>query len=159
MRRIRVTLAASVLLLASATAYAADLIWSKDAAGKCSFVAPASLTDAPKQWIGSCQGGKANGIGMLRARMGDQAGPAFYGEMREGVPVKGVVDLDGGYRVGLFSGREIGEGDLQWQDRLDSFNLAVRAATMVSQHYAGQKNTASANYYRDVAKQLEAQVE
>jgi len=152
---------AAILLSASALADGPDasLTWTKDASSQCSFVAPASLTDAPKQWIGACANGKATGIGMIRARTGNQAGPAFYGELRAGVPIKGVVDLDGGYRVGMFSGREIGEGDTQWQDRLDSFKVAVRAATMVSEHYAKEKNTASANYYRTVAKQLDAQLD
>ena len=80
-------------------------------------------------------------------------------DFTKSVPIKGVVDVDGGYRVGVFSGREIGEGDTQWQDRIDSFKVAVRAATMVSEHYAKEKNTASASYYRTVAKQLDAQLD
>ncbi len=140
----------------------ADLKWSKDASIECSFVAPASLGDGPKSWIGSCPGGseaKATGIGMLRTRNGDKPGPAFYGEMRAGVPIIGVVDDGNGYQAGLFANGDIGLGDQEKQDVTDSFEFAVIAAKRVSEHYAAQKNAASAKYYKDVAKKLDKQLD
>jgi hypothetical protein len=152
-------LTAQISLILPAAGKDAVLRWSQDPASKCSFVAPSSLTAGPTYWTGDCADGKASGIGMLRRRDGSQSGYAFYGEMREGVPTLGVVDLDGGYKVGKFVGGDIGEENLEWQSRLDAFNLAVRAARAVSTHYAAEKNSASARHYESVAKTLEMQIE
>ncbi|MDP9606213.1 hypothetical protein ABL840_19025 [Variovorax sp. NFACC27] len=136
-----------------------DMRWSQDPATGCRFVAPASLGAAPTYWSGSCQSGKASGIGMLRTRVGANAGYAFYGELRDGMPVIGAVDLEGGFRVGRFVAGDIGTRDTEWQERHDGFEAALRAARAVSAHYAGQKNTASARHYSAVAKKLETQLE
>lgn len=149
----------SATILMSASALASELHWSKDPSTQCSFVAPQALTDASKYWIGPCPDGKASGIGMIRARKGSEAGAAFYGEVKEGVPVIGVVDLNGAYQAGRFSGRDLGQGDIVWQDTQDSFEAAVRAAHNVSEHYALANNKASADYYRTVAKQLKTQLD
>ncbi|WP_295984130.1 hypothetical protein [uncultured Variovorax sp.] len=133
--------------------------WSQDPATGCRFVAPSSLGTAPVHWTGTCSAGKATGLGMLRARAGSTAGAAFYGELREGVPVIGTVDLDGGFQVGRFVQGDIGTRDTDWQDRHDGFETAMRAARAVSAHYAGQKNAASARHYGGVAKKLETQLE
>ncbi|BEP45766.1 MULTISPECIES: hypothetical protein [Variovorax] len=133
--------------------------WSQDPATGCRFVAPSSLGTAPTYWIGACSGGKAAGLGMLRTRVGTTAGHAFYGELREGVPVIGTVDLDGGFQVGRFVRGDIGTRDTEWQERHDGFETALRAARAVSAHYAGQKNAASARHYSGVAKKLETQLE
>jgi hypothetical protein len=133
--------------------------WYKDAASNCSFIAPTSLGSGTIHWIGACTDGKAVGAGMLRRRDGGRAGAAFYGEMEAGVPKLGVVDGAAGYRVGHYVGGDIGEANLQLQSRLDGFNAAIRAARAVSAHYAEIKNGASAEYYEDIAKTLEAQME
>lgn len=131
--------------------------WSRDPSGGCGFVVPRSLGSGPVFWTGDCPNGKAEGHGMLRRRDGARAGAAFYGEMREGVPRIGVVEVDGGYRAGEFRDGEIGEGDLEWQLRLDAFNAAARAARAVSAAYRAQGNAASARHYESVARQLERQ--
>ena len=135
------------------------LIWTGDPASHCEFVSPLSLTVGPTYWTGACPGNKASGLGMLRRRDGDRAGPAFYGQMRAGVPVIGVID-DEGYRVGAFSNGDIG-GDTQQEPQvgLDAFRLAAEAAREVAGRYARDGNAASARHYEAVAKQLEDQVE
>lgn len=133
--------------------------WSQDPATGCRFVVPASLGTAPTYWTGTCSAGKAAGLGMLRTRVGAIAGHAFYGELREGIPVIGTVDLDGGFQVGRFVNGDIGTRDTEWQERHDGFETALRAARAVSAHYAGQKNAASARHYSTVAKKLETQLE
>jgi hypothetical protein len=133
--------------------------WLQDPATGCHFVTPASLDAAPTYWTGACPAGKATGLGMLRTRVGTITGHAFYGELREGVPVIGAVDLDGGFRVGRFVAGDIGTRDTEWQERHDGFETALRAARAVSAHYAGQKNAASARHYSTVAKKLENQLE
>ncbi len=135
------------------------LIWSKDPASHCAFVAPKSLTSGPTYWVGACPGNKASGLGMLRRRDGERAGPAFYGEMKAGVPVIGAID-DNGYRVGRFKDGDIGEvGDLDAQLKIDAFNVAAKAAQTVSDQYARQGNAASAKLYRTIVQQLELQIE
>jgi len=136
-----------------------SLSWSKDPTSHCEFVAPLSLTAGPTYWTGACPGNKASGPGMLRRRDGDRAGPAFYGEMRAGVPVIGVID-DEGYRVGRFKAGDIGgDAELDPQVRLDAFRAAAKAAREVSGRYAGQGNTASSRHYETIAKQLDMQIE
>ena len=70
------------------------MMWSKDPTTRCEFVSPISLTAGPTYWVGACPGNKASGLGMLRRRDGDRAGAAFYGEMKNGVPVIEGVHID-----------------------------------------------------------------
>lgn len=138
---------------------AGSLTWSKDPASHCEFVSPASLTSGPTYWTGACPDNKASGPGMLRRRDGDRAGPAFYGDMRAGVPVIGVID-DEGYRVGRFKDGDIGgDAELEPQVRLDAFRAAAKAAREVAGLYAKQGNAASSRHYETVAQQLDEQIE
>lgn len=135
------------------------LTWSKDPTTHCEFVSPTSLTAGPTYWIGACPGNKASGLGMLRRRDGDRAGVAFYGEMKNGVPVIGVIDNEG-FRVGRFHGNDIGgETELEPQVRLDAFEAAAKAARQVGAFYAKQGNKASAQHYESYAQQLDMQIE
>jgi hypothetical protein len=137
--------------------------WSQDPTTKCRFVAPSSLGVGPVSWVGACPGGQASGVGMLRRRDGAQAGHAFYGELRKGVPYIGLVEVDGGYQIGHFADGDIGMGEadrsMEFKDRDAAFDTAIRAARAVSAHYAAQNNTESARYYEAVAKKLEDQDE
>jgi len=155
---------ASLLVSASALAAGQDagLKWSEDPTSHCKFVAPESLGDGPKYWTGSCSNitSIATGVGMILARNGNQAGPAFYGEVRAGVPIIGVVDDGNGYRAGLFDGKEIGNSrESERVDIDDSFEVAVVAAKRVSEDYKRQGNTASAKHYLAVAKTLDKQLD
>ncbi len=143
----------------SAAGPGAEMRWLQDPATGCRFVAPASLAAEPIHWTGGCPGGKASGLGMLRSRTGAKAGHAFYGELRDGVPVIGAIDFDDGFRVGRFVDGDIGTRDTEWQQRHDGFEAALRAARRVGDHYAAQNNAASARHYRAVAKKLETQLE
>ena len=153
---------ASVEALASgpdaAPAAQAGLTWSQDPTTKCRFVAPRSLPAGPTYWTGDCPGGKANGLGMLRRRDGGQAGAAFYGEMRAGVPVIGTID-DDGYVVGKFADGDLVQDSLEPQVAIDSFRVAAKAARAVSARFRAQNNAGSAQLYAKVAEQLEMQVE
>ncbi|KPH06595.1 hypothetical protein CO657_27635 (plasmid) [Rhizobium acidisoli] len=134
--------------------------WSQDPSSHCKFVAPVSLTSGPTFWIGACINGKASGEGMLRRRDGEQAGPAFFGRMKEGVPDIGVVDLPEGFRVGSFSGDDIGgQAESDPQDRINAFRIAAEAARQVSAQYATEKNAGSARHYEELAKTLEQQTD
>ena len=133
--------------------------WSKDPTSRCEFISPISLTAGPTYWTGLCTANKASGLGMLRRRDGDRAGPAFYGEMKAGVPVIGVIDHDG-YRVGRFNDGDIGgDANLEPQVRIDAFRAAAKAARAVGSQYAKQGNAASSRHYENIAQQLDMQVE
>lgn len=156
---------ASALALASTSVLAAGsdagLKWSEDPTTHCKFVAPESLGDGPKYWTGPCSNvsSVATGVGMMVARTGSQAGPTFYGEVRAGTPIIGVVDDGNGYRAGLFDGKEIGTArEAERVDIDDSFQVAVVAAKRVSEDYKRQGNTASAKHYLAVAKKLDEQL-
>ncbi|NYJ13160.1 hypothetical protein GGI64_004241 [Rhizobium leguminosarum] len=134
--------------------------WSQDPSSHCKFVAPLSLTSGPTFWMGACVDGKASGEGMLRRRDGGQAGPAFFGRMKEGVPEIGVVDLAEGFRAGSFSGDDIGgQAEPDPQDRINAFRIAAEAARQVSAQYAAEKNAGSARHYEELAKTLEQQTD
>jgi hypothetical protein len=96
---------------------------------------------------------------MLRRRNADAAGAAFYGEMRDGVPVIGAISVDGGYVVGKFSEGDLLQRDDEPQVRIDSFNVAAKAARAVSARFQAAKNSRSAQYYAQVAQQLDQQIE
>lgn len=95
---------------------------------------------------------------MLLRRNAGRPGSAFYGEMRAGVPVIGVIDDGGGYRVGRFIDGDLGPKDMEGQEVTDAFMAGVRGARAVSARYAGQKNFASARHYAAVAKKLDTKI-
>lgn len=151
--------AIALFVAATATSAAGGLSWSQDPGTKCRFVAPRSLTAGPTYWLGACPGGKAAGLGVLLRRDGGKAGAAFYGELRDGVPVIGAINVDGGYVVGKFSGGDLVQGDLQPQVGIDSFRVAAKAARAVSARFQAQKNAGSARFYAQAARQLDQQIE
>ncbi|MQB46374.1 hypothetical protein DXT94_31140 [Rhizobium sp. ICMP 5592] len=126
---------------------------------RCKFAAPASLTNGPTFWTGTCVDGKATGTGMLRRRDGNRAGPAFFGQMKDGLPQIGVVDLGDGYQVVTSSDNDADRTEIEPQARIDAFRTAAGAARQVGAKYAAEKNTAASQHYDAIAKTLELQVE
>lgn len=150
-------------LVASLQVHAQDhpgrATWSTDPVSRCEFVVPLSMGSGPAYWTGECTAKKASGFGMLRRRDGERVGPAFFGQMRAGLPVVGVID-DEGYRVGKFKDGDIGnDAELEPQLRIDAFRAAAKAAREVGARFAKQGNSASARHYQSVAQQLERQIE
>lgn len=144
---------------ATAPASPAGIGWTQDPSSGCRFMAPKSLTTGPTFWVGTCKDGVATGLGMMRRRDGATPGPAFYGEVQAGVPRIGAIDLDGGYKVGLFKDGDVGEGEIEPNDRIKGFTIASKAALAVSASYKAQNNTASARHYEGVAKTLALQAD
>lgn len=153
--------AALGILAVSRFSYAgSEQTWQEDPVSHCKFVAPASLTAGPTFWTGACTDGKASGDGMLRRRDGDRAGAGFFGQMKDGIPQIGVVDLDEGYRVGTFDRNDIGnQAELEPQIRIDAFRAAIEAARLVSSKYKAENKDASAQLYETLAKTFEAQLD
>lgn len=141
-----------------------DAGWAKDPASGCSFKAPRSLPSGPTYWIGDCTGGKATGLGVLRRRDGTVAGEAFYGELKNGVPVIGVIDTrrddQGGFVLGRWKdGDLVSNDDNPWQDRADAFTTAASAARAASAVFRSQKNEVSASFYAQQAEMLAEQLD
>lgn len=137
--------------------------WRADPETGCRFVAPRSMPAGRIHWIGECPEGQASGPGMLRRREGGQAAQAFYGEMKDGVPVVGAIDMSdgvtGGYVIGRYDGGDLSTREGVFQDRMDAFDTAARAARTVSAHYAARGNASSAAYYARQAEMLDEQIE
>ncbi|MBB4571591.1 hypothetical protein [Rhizobium leucaenae] len=134
--------------------------WLQDPNTHCRFVAPASLTAGPTFWTGTCTDGKASGSGMLRRRDGNRAGAAFFGQMKDGIPQIGVVDLGDGYRAGTFDQDDIGgRAESEPQVRIDAFRAAIEATRFVSAKYKVENNPGSAQLYETLAKTFEAQLD
>jgi hypothetical protein len=150
---------AALLLAPLAAAQTAPLVWSQDPGTKCRFVAPRSLKGGPIHWVGACPGGKASGPGMLLLRVGGKPDAPFYGELRDGVPVLGVIDAGNGFIVGPFIDGDLSPNDAEGQGVIDAFDAGVRGAKAVSAHYAAANNPASSRHYTAVAAMLESQIE
>jgi hypothetical protein len=149
--------AASLVALVLAFNPALADVVGKDRTTGCGFRQPPEWQPYTANWTGPCIGGVADGLGVLRVYNQSQAVTAFYGRMREGRMVTGVIDGANGYLAGRFDDSALVKSD----DR-DTFIAAFRdasaAANAAGEVFQSQGNAASAKYYRDKAKQLEAQM-
>lgn len=124
----------------------------------CSAIAPADISVRPVLWLGSCVGGRAEGLGVLR--MGKRPPFAFLvGRMKAGRPASGLLfDVDKSYwtargfdakgHVLIADGNYLKEQDQAWAD-------AVLAARSVGDRFAKAGNAGSAAYYRRFASEIE----
>ncbi len=164
MMRGRPLLALGILLLGlqSLPGEARTQPWARDPATGCTFQPPVSVADGPVFWTGPCPGDRASGLGMLRRRDGETPGAAFFGEIRDGVPVIGVVQVEGGYEVGRYRDGLLTSArlrSLEFQERLDAFRTAARAARAVAARFRDGGNAGSAAHYEGVARVLDEQEE
>ena len=156
MSRLKLTAGLVALLLAFKPALA-DVV-GKDKTTGCGFRQPPEWQPYTANWTGPCIGGVADGLGVLRVYNHSQAIAAFYGRMLEGKMVVGVIDTANGYLAGRFNDSTLVKSD----DRdtfIAGFRDASAAANAAREVFQSQGNAASAKYYRDKAKQLEAQMD
>jgi hypothetical protein len=161
MRRVAACLLA--VLLALPPASAADATPAPTMAGLaglagCRFVPPAGWAAAGTRWMGGCAGGLAQGRGLLRDYRGGRVLRSFYGTLAAGVPVRGVIDLGDGYQAGTFQGDKLVTATDRAQ-LIQAFDEAAAAARQVAESYRKARNTGSARYYQDKAKQLAEQID
>lgn len=147
-------------LLSAAPAWAADATPAPAMAGLsgCRFVPPAGWAAAGTRWMGGCAGGRAQGRGLMREYQGGRVLRSFYGTLQAGKPVRGVIDLGDGYRAGSFQGDTM----VTSSDRAELikvFDEAAAAARQAAESYRKARNTSSARYYQDKAKQLAEQID
>jgi hypothetical protein len=110
---------------------------------RCRFAVPAGWDARQVRWTGDCRGGLAQGLGTLRALQGNQVLQVFYGRLKDGQPMLGAIEVEGGYRAGRF----------------ENGQTASAAATEVAQRYQAGGNLASARFYRQKAEQLARQMD
>ena len=97
-------------------------------------------------------------MGVLRVYNQSQAVAVFYGRMLEGKMVVGVIDTANGYLAGRFNDSTLVKSDDR-ETFIAGFRDASAAANAAREVFESQGNVASAKYYRDKAKQLEAQMD
>lgn len=143
-------------------ALVAASVASGSAAAACTAAAPVDLGSAQAKWLGACPGGRAEGLGVLRANAA--AGPRlFFGRMKAGRPETGVVATASGdfipawrydralYRV------EDPSGDRG--SSVATFDVAAAAARVAAKRLRAAGNKASAAYYATRARDLERALE
>ena len=163
--------AATVLLLASAAVVVAQPASAPAAPGntastagrltgpvRCQFAVPAGWEASQVRWTGDCRDGLAQGLGTLRALRGNKVLQVFYGRLKDGQPVLGAIEVEGGYRAGRFeNGKAVQDGERN--TLIQAFETASAAATEVAQRYQAGGNPASARFYRQKAEQLAKQMD
>jgi len=125
---------------------------------RCRFAVPAGWDTRQVRWTGDCRDGLAQGLGTLRALQGNKVLQVFYGRLKEGQPVLGAIELEGGYRAGRFeNGQAVQDGERN--TLIQAFETASAAAAEVAQRYQAGGNPASARFYRQKAEQLAKQMD
>ena len=150
--------AASLVALVLAFEPALADVVGKDRTTGCGFRQPPEWQPYTANWTGPCIGGVADGLGVLRVYHQSQAIAAFYGRMLEGKMVVGVIDAANGYLAGRFNDSTLVKSD-ERNASIAAFRDASAAANAASEAFQSQGNAASAKYYRDKAKQLDAQMD
>ena len=103
------------------------------------------------EWIGPCVHGKANGLGIVRVADNHGGAQIFYGLLRAGIPIEGLIgDSTGaGYKIvpGFDSSLHIDQSlpaELQQDPRY--WKEAATAAHTAAAHYQAAGNAASASF-------------
>ncbi|WP_369935961.1 hypothetical protein [Xanthomonas tesorieronis] len=124
----------------------------------CRFEAPADLDAAPARWLGDCQQGAADGLGIVRA--GTAEPYAFFaGRMQDGRPAQGVLLLhEGGLMAAVrFDAalRAVSSDGLHPDEDDRVFAQARAAALETAARLRQQGNRASADYYTALARRID----
>jgi hypothetical protein len=122
----------------------------------CRAAAPVVLTAQPARWLGDCVNGVAEGLGVMRAGSMEPY-QFFVGEMRAGVPVRGMLkEADGWEMAAHFDTARAGISPRSW-DPKDShaiYILAARAAQTTAARFSSSGNRNSAAYYERLAREI-----
>ncbi len=160
LRRATAALAAAAALLGAGVAARADASAVQAGRADCRFVVPERLPARDVRWSGGCAGGRAEGRGVLRAYAGGRVVGWFYGTLRAGEPVLGVVDLGDGFVAGRFEGaRVVADADADRNALIAAFDEAAAAARELAERFRQGGHAASARFYDAKARQLGAQID
>jgi hypothetical protein len=143
--------------LAVALSLAATAACGKPATVPACRIAPLGDFHAmPAQWLGACQGGQADGLGVVRAGSAEPY-RFFAGEAHAGRPAKGLIVTDDGWFAAAgfdTSGRRLDIHSGNPNDYHSLFLLAARAAHATARQFAAAGNAGSAAYYERLAKKI-----
>lgn len=146
----------TALALISSASLLADMP-SKNS-GACQFESFAEWSAHAVRWTGSCEKGRAAGLGVLRAYAKGKLAGVFYGRLVAGQPVLGVIEYSDGFVAG-----EVVAGVIQPTENrqiiIRAFAVAAQAAHRVSEILEIEGNAASARYYANKAEQLANQMD
>lgn len=146
------------IILAMLTAVALAGVPPAHAKDKCAAQPLQGWTEAGLQWLGPCSGGVANGLGVLKYYADGALKESFYGEVKKGEAVFGVVDSAGGFVAGKFTHGAV----VDTSDRnvlIHAFDIGSKAARSASDAFRKSGNAGSAEHYRAVAERLANQMD
>jgi hypothetical protein len=124
----------------------------------CSFEVPAQWSREATRWDGECSDGRAHGLGVLKEYQNGSVAKFFFGRLRSGQPVLGVIDQPEGFIAGTFrDGRAVPSDERQ--ATISAFNEAEQAARSVSDRFRKAGNAASTAFYRNKARELREQMD
>ena len=126
---------------------------------RCRFAVPATWDARQVRWSGDCRDGLAQGLGVLRLLQGNQVRQVFYGRLKDGRPLQGAIEVDGGWRAGRFDAQGAVVQDGERNTLIEAFDTASQAARQAAQRFQAGGNPASARLYRQKAEQLAKQMD
>lgn len=114
-------------------------------------------------WLGDCQTGVAEGVGVLVHLVPGIEPERFYGKLEHGLPTLGVLQTDGGFLAGRWSHGTLvpplPDDVAQRNLVLDAFRAAAAAAGAASRSYAARADAATSRFYAKQARLLSQQVD
>ena len=128
------------------------------AAPGCSFEVPAQWARDGTRWDGECADGRANGLGVLKEYRNGSVAKFFFGRLRGGQLVLGVIDQPEGFVAGSFREGRVVPSD-ERQATVSAFNEAEQAAKSVASRFRKAGNAASADFYSNKARELREQMD
>lgn len=132
--------------------------WKTDKTTGCRFETPKTWEKYSAQWTGSCVAGVADGSGVLKGFCNGKVQELYYGKVKQGVLIIGVIEVDNGYIAGRFAdGKPIQDGDRNTY--ILAFREAVAGANQASEFYKQRGNAATAKYYAEKAEKLDQQMD
>ena len=124
----------------------------------CDFSAPAGWNQKTTQWGGTCRGGRAEGLGVLKEYDEKKVKRFFFGRLKNGDIEFGVIDQDEGFMAGSFANGDLIPSDDR-QTFISAFAEAEKAASQVATRFSQAGNKASARFYEQKAKELREQMD
>lgn len=124
-----------------------------DKSSGCRLVPLHDWAGASVQWIGPCAESVAHGLGALKRYENGRLEETFFGELKNGAPVVGVLDKGAGYEAGRVEAGVLQDSSDR-QENIVAFRIAAKAARAVSERFRKAGNAKSAAHYRAIEKQL-----
>jgi hypothetical protein len=124
----------------------------------CAISLPEGWVQSAVRWDGTCHAGVADGLGVLKEFSGKNVKRLFFGLVKNGELMSGVIDQQDGYIAGSFErGRRVQSEDRQTV--ISAFDKAAAAAEEAAKRFEKAGNKASSRFYQAKAKSLQEQLD